>query len=340
MHSSAFALALALFAALAHGQRLQIYQASVPGPISGWSAGPVLPPKITLCANDLPSPFTVVCIPDEGMSASSAKFYLNGVVVRAERQLPYVITGDMSSKGAFPWNNPPTVSEITCVLSGGQTVTSTILFSCDDDTETPTTDAPPTTMPPTTMPAAPPAAAAPRSSGTSACVYIPATGYESKTGAWMEGGGGMEYKFSDSTTKVDRAGLATMTYSFVAPLTARYGVTVDMLTSHGTEHNDIWLEVDGVPFTLVKKGSSQDGKSGMNKAYHNNNGRSKLVYTVDFNAHVFSTKPALEAGASYVVNIGGRSTKIRVYAIILFPCDAFGCAPGNQWNSAVNTCSA
>ncbi|KAI0559704.1 hypothetical protein FGB62_139g26 [Gracilaria domingensis] len=340
-----FALSIGVLFALAHSQTLQIYQASVPGPIAGWPAGPVLPADITLCQDDLPSPFTVVCFPPEGVSVSYARFYLNREMVRTERVAPYVITGDVSGSGAFPWNNPPAVSEITCRLSGGQNVTSTISFSCGGSAPS---MAPPATMPATTTmaqtttaaPPTTPAVVMPRAATGSGCVYMPATGYDSKTGAWIEGGGGMQYKFDDPSRKTDKPDAAVMTYSFVAPITGRFAITVDMLTSHGTEHNDIWIEIEGVPFRLVKKNSSQDGKSGMNKAYHNRNGRSKIVYTVDFDAHVFSTKGDLQAGETYTVKIGGRSTKVRVYAIILFPCEAFSCAPGNEWNGAMNSCSA
>lgn len=159
-----------------------------------------------------------------------------------------------------------------------------------------------------------------------------------KTGAWELVSNGMAYKRNNPSTGIDKPGVATLRYAFTPTESKRYTLTVDMTTDHGTEHNDVWVEIANVPFTLVQGSKTRPGAAGMNKAYHNKNGRSKTVYTVDFDGHVFSTRDALEAGKRYEVKVGGRSTKVVLHGVILFPCSDFSCAHGGKWNAALNSC--
>ncbi|CAN8073119.1 unnamed protein product [Agarophyton chilense] len=369
-------------------QKLRIFEAEVPGAISGWEVGPELPLEIALCPEDLPSPFTVVCIPPNDQQTSFAVFSVNGVRVRTERRLPYVLTGDTFRSGAVAWTPSSKIVQIECTLSTGETVFSTITFSCDEPangitatTLPPTTTAstiPPTThattVPPTTttvttstptpteFSTAPPSTTISTTTVTTTsttvpttplapenpvedpeyCIYIPAKSYESKTGAWEEAedSDSMWYKKGDESPKTDRAGLATMRYSFTPLATARYALTLDMYTSHRTEHNDVWVEISGVPFMLVsKEGTTVLGKNGLNKAYHNKDGRGRVVFTTDFDPHVFSTESLLQAGETYVLKIGGRSSKVAVFGAILFPCGSYSCAPTQEWYRSANICS-
>ncbi|KAI0559002.1 hypothetical protein FGB62_172g010 [Gracilaria domingensis] len=389
--------------------------------MSGWEPGPILPAKVTLCRDDLPSPFTVVCIPPEDQSPVWAKFFVNGNFFRNERVLPYVMTGDTFNAGAAAWIPDLDVYHVKCRLSTGDVVSSTITFSCSDDdtitvppTTTSTTTLPPTTttattsttlppttttattsttLPPTTTTATtsttlPPTTTLPATTTTTTtlppatttsisttttttattlppattmattlpptttaivpptdyCIYIPALTYnktrdEDERRDWEEAEDSMQYKFDDDRTRTDPAGRATLRYSFTPLYTARYALTLDMFTSDKLDHNDVWLQIVSVPFTLVSKtGTIMDGKQNFNKAYHNKNGRGKIVFTSDFDPHVFTVQ--LQAGETYEVQVGGRSTKVALYGVILFPCEAFGCQLVREWYRSANTCSA
>lgn len=80
---------------------------------------------------------------------------------------------------------------------------------------------------------------------------------------------------------------------------------------------------------------------GATKAYHNDaNARRKLAFTVDFNAHTFSTAQVLQPGIEYTLVISGRSSKVQLFGAILFPCNGDQCKVGtSHWQQYIGICN-
>lgn len=170
------------------------------------------------------------------------------------------------------------------------------------------------------------------------CVKIPATSFDTTSAEWKQVGDGMAFKWNDPDRGIDGPGKYPLTFSFVAPITAHYAFTLDMQTSNSVDHNDVWVEFPEGGFKLLRKDSTVN-KGGWVKAYHNRNGRSVEAYSVDFKPHRFATENILTGKKKYVLNISGRSTKVRIFNIVMFPCSNEKCYTGSYYNLGVEKCS-
>lgn len=116
-----------------------------------------------------------------------------------------------------------------------------------------------------------------------------------------------------------------------------------MTTAHGSEHNDVWAHFEPGDFQLIRNGvlreeGEKKGVDGWYKVYHNAGGRSIKANTVDFTAHQMSTGEVLQEGMEYRISLAGRSSKVIVHRIILFPCEGLECY-NPAWKKSLKTCS-
>lgn len=316
---------LSLFTLLSHvqGMSMQIVGANVGGGLASWPKGPFIKGQATLCKNQLPSPFTIVCLPDK--ATESVLFSVDGRTIRTENQAPYTLTGNTGS--AVAWN-PSSVTTVFCKSNNGESVTVKITFSCGGNSASTVAVAAPVSTPPPSKRSAPPS--------NGGCVVVPAKYSVGNYGGWTRQSGGWGYKTWDYSHKIDRAGQAQLIYKFTAPVTSHYAFCLDMWTGGGVDFNDVWVEF---PYGgwILSKGRSRLYRSGWVKAYHNRATRVCEAFTVDFNQHTLSTN-VLQAGSTYTVKISGRSSRVIVHSLVFWPCYGDTCSNGNAWRYKRNVC--
>lgn len=126
-----------------------------------------------------------------------------------------------------------------------------------------------------------------------------------------------------------------LVYHFRPRLSTTFGISIDLGTTHWTEHNDVWLYCDG---GFILRGRTYKRAYGFIKVYHNDKGRSRQSYTVDFDRHNIATS-LWKKGKRYKCIIGARSTKTTVYGITLFPCRGWNCTRHSWiWKRALRVC--
>lgn len=106
---------------LASATSLQIVGAGVRG-----FNGPRLISGSSLCTNDYPNGFSIVC---DAPGASAAVFFVNGIQQRREGVAPYTINGDVSGN-IFKWTPPAGVVTIDCNPVGAPSVSVSVKFAC------------------------------------------------------------------------------------------------------------------------------------------------------------------------------------------------------------------
>jgi len=156
------------------------------------------------------------------------------------------------------------------------------------------------------------------------CVRIGAQSYDTLVGEWVPVFDGLIYRPDKDEISVDQRGVAPATYTFVAPSTSVFGISLDMTTGGRVDHNDFWLQLPGVGFHLIRMTNPETMNTNLNaniKAFHNNNGRAIRALTVDFNGHVISSGMPLVENETYTIRVGGRSSKTTLHNIILFACN-------------------
>lgn len=351
-----------LAALLADASELRIIGANQPGGFDQWEQGPQLTGNMVLCPDDLPAPFTIACIPTQAELASvrNARFFVDGDRVKIERRAPYVLTGDNLDR-ALPYMYP-SMATFRCRFNTGSSAEATVTFSCDTPTPTPTvpemTPTPtPVSMMATPMPTPEPVMATPMPMMqpamtpeprdpqfiSSSCIRLGATSYESLRGNWDVRTNEIEYRPGDESTGIDQPSAAPVTYKFIPQVTSIYGIAVDMTTRHRVDHNDVWLRLPNVDFTLYRGNETVSDNRATNwiKGFHNNNRKAVRTLSIDFNGHVIASREPLMAGEEYEIQVGGRSTMVIVHNVILYPCDGTEaqCADTTFRRRAQNRCS-
>ena len=283
------------------------------------ATGPILVDGLTFCPTMFPTgQFSIRCI--ESATSTSAQFYINGKKRTRDGKAPFYFKRDKRRTGFVnPWRKYPRKSfEITCELDDGITNSARVDIDCNaDDVEE-------------TKPELPPG-----------CIVIDAkdTITSPLPSGWTERPAGLAYKWFDPSTGIDDAGVSTLDFEFTVPITSRYGYVVDMTTRHDLDHNDIWSLMPG-GFALYKDLKPNPAPArGYTKVYHNFNGRKQISSSVDHDPHTMSTYVELVEGSRVVTKIGGRSTRVLIHRIIMFPCSGAGCDRGDPtWNQKLAEC--
>lgn len=166
------------------------------------------------------------------------------------------------------------------------------------------------------------------------CIFIDAKEAE-PTNGWVAVEDGLIFRPDWIGSNITGAGRAPLVYMLVPTTTSQYAVIVDMTTSGGSEHNDVWLQLKG-GFQIMRKGVASM-VTGWTKGYHNKRGRAAFVSTVDNNAHSISSGAVLQQGVHYVFKVGGRSSLVTFHRLLFFPCEGDGCQRGG-WREKQNAC--
>lgn len=326
-------IAIAITGTVSNAAYLRIIEADVPG--GNWGHGPMLVEETQVCPSTGFPKFTVECVQDgSGLpKATHADFYLDGQMYMKDSMAPFVLTGD-NDHIAKPWINYPKKVTIDCMLSNGESAAAVVTFDCGIGSAI---------MEPAPLPSPEMLTVSKATSSTpnepSVCLKIPTTKYDFRSGPWVAVGSAMGYKYEEYSRKTDRSGTSKLVYRFVAPATSQYAFTLDWETNGKTDYNDVWVDFPSGGWTLKRRDSTKLVR-GWVKAYQNAKERTIAAYSVDFNPHSISTTLVLQKGQTYLVKLGGRSTRVKVFSIIMFPCEGDQCFNGPYWNNAVKKCSA
>lgn len=264
--------------------------------------------------------FSVVCGGDRGIKW--ARFAVNGVIVQQDKNAPYSITKSWKLGKFAPWREAPLKPfNITCILSNGfQNTVSDIQFMCSQKQE------------PNTSPTASPTVGGPQSSG---CVNIQ-TRSAQESGDWIRLTDGMVYRPGNFSTSVSKPGIAPLQYKFTVQNLSRYAVVVDITSFDEQNYNDIWLSL--APGGLQLKSPTQNEHvEDWVKVFHRENGRSVTSRARASFVGSLSSGEILIPGREYTVFISGRSTRVVVHEIVLFPCPESKCHQA-AWTSIQQLC--
>ncbi len=173
------------------------------------------------------------------------------------------------------------------------------------------------------------------------CIVINGNEFVSELSAgWTVEGTAVTYQKDNDYGGVMAGSTSVLVYSFTPPATSAYAVTVDMTSRHHSEHNDIWLRM---PDGLNKQHGRSSYYAGDRyiKVFHNRWGRATEAFTPrDTLKWSISTAKKLRRGLPYTISVGGRSTKVTVHRIIMFPCSGFNCVyTSSVWKAGVKACS-
>lgn len=305
------------------------------------TAGSSLEDGTRICPKDIGSKgFSVICVAPT--DATPIKFFVDGKWVRSENVLPFTISGDTSGY-VKAWNEFPTDRKftLTCTSSEGGNVSATLSVQCPESGKR--THAGTSKVPEEQGSPSDGATSQVKDVTTSkeGCVVIDARKTRLSPG-WTMDTNGVWFQKNNSKHSIARAGEFPLSYRFTAPVTATYGFVIDMTTSHGTEHNDVWARFPDGGFRFNRHGVFRGGAAsqGWVKIYHNMNKRAVVSSTVDFNPHSISTGNELTEGITYEVDLAGRSSKVQVHRILMFPCDGQNCHGGSRtWVAALARCA-
>lgn len=267
------------------------------------------------------------------MTSNSAIFYVNGVKVKFEGVMPYFIAGDKGGR-ATAWNGYPMDESfsLSCRLSDGTISNMTLTVMCDESNEPVPSGESEEDMSGDGV-----------TTSSSGCVVIDAKA-TTLSESWVERDDGVVFRPNVDGTYVAAGGLFPISYMFTVPITSQYAFIIDMTTAHGTEHNDVWAWFPAGGFQLMRGGIiNEDERKGQKwtKVYHNMNGRALISSSVDFSAHSMATKEVLQEGIDYEILLSGRSSKLVVHRIIMFPCVGTGCqSASNHWGNFLDECKA
>lgn len=315
-------------------------------PQVNYRSGKLLSDGMRICPKSFKNGFSIVC---DGPLSSPVLFYVDNKMIRKEQVHPYFIAGD---SGGFrrAWRNYLTDRWISvrCSGSNGTEASVKIRITCrgvvdrnsgsqkngSAKKEKETTK--PTPQKRGNVPSAVP------EDKRIGCVVIDARSTQLSSG-WTKAKDGVWFRKDVNSNSIVRPGMHTLSYKFKAPNTATYGFVIDMTTSHRVDHNDVWARfVDG-GFRMNRQGSFKgNGSSGRDwiKVYHNSNKRDLKSKTIDHHGHSLSTRKVLRAGSFYGIELSGRSSKVLVHRIILFPCKGTSCWSGSQdWRSRLSKCA-
>lgn len=298
---------------------------------------------------------SLLCATDGNLS-TTASIWVNGVAVQKDILSPFLISGQVPGSAGIPvpWANIPAAPfKATCRLSSGDSKkVRKVHVVCSQSLPTTSPLPPkPTNSPiffptPTATSTSAPAARSippsiPSMSPTSdnekdraGCVIIDVRSATPSNG-WIRVSNGLAFKPDNMATSITGSSKAQLFFSFRPLQTSRHAVVVDMTTSAGSDFNDVWIHLKG-GFQLMRQGIAQN-VTGWIKGYHNKRGRAAIISHVDRNAHSIASAEVLEENVEYSFGLGGRSNRVTVHQILLFPCTGTGCQRG-EWKDTQNIC--
>lgn len=303
---------------------------------------------------------SILCASD-GNPSTTASIWINRDAVQKDLSNPFLISGQVPGSAGIPipWTNiPKRPFRATCRLSSGiSKKVRKVLVACPQSspvasplpsrtvsprpskspifTPTPSATSPSTSAASRISPPIP--SVSPTSDNEkdrAGCVIIDVRSATPSNG-WVRVSNGLAFQPNNMATSITGSSKAQLFFSFRPLQTSRHAVVVDMTTSAGSDFNDVWIHLKG-GFQLMRQGIAQN-VTGWTKGYHNKRGRAALISHVDRNAHSIASAEILDKDVEYLFGLGGRSNKVTVHQILLFPCAGTGCQRGG-WKDTQNTC--
>lgn len=301
--------------------------------------------------------FTIRCKKSE--DSSKATFRLNGVLIREDSTIPFHISQESGENDEIPdaWTDyPKKPFKVSCELDDGSVqVVRKVQITCEDDTKksiqsNETHDQvviddgeeqdeyDDEEIEPDDNDAENDEERSLQSEDDkqrAGCVLIEAKEAELSSG-WVKEADGLSYNSYDETARLSEAGDSPLKYQFEPSQTSQHAIIVDFTSSEVSFWNDLWMKLPSGGFQVMRKGTSSQ-VSGWIRGYHNKNGRAVFTSYFDKDAHSIASAKVLQKGSKYELYISGRSPKVTVHRILLFPCNGTGCQRG-WWRETQNLC--
>ena len=304
---------------------MYIYEAGVRG-----QRGPKVVDGLSFCPSDFPSSrFNVFCASSAG--ATTAKFFINDVLVKTQVGIPYFIAGDRG-EAIFSWRTfPPGPFSIRCELDdAGSTSTSAsnVIITCPPKYDPVPVESPEDGGFPGVIVT------------PAGCIVIDATQTALSAG-WTVEGDGVTFKSGDNSRDLEARGVSPLSYDFIPPVTSQYAYVMDMTTRGAVRHNDVWVRIRG-GWRFTRDGRTRVKKgTGWFKMYHNRRRRAIATSALSSQASAVSTARTLQAGVADNIRVSGRSTKVTLHNIVMFPCEGVTCDRRNRlYRDRLAVCSA
>lgn len=318
----------------------------------------ILQRRAQLCPSlDLDSDtFTIECGPS--LSATVARFRLTlldksmswkrrGIPIRRDLAPPFTVTSEIDGI-LQPWSPPSTAFVVRCALNDGRRVASRIRVKC----------------PPGHKPA--PNASKPSSNlfklshtnvssedqrvynedGTLdslGCVIINATSVNQLPFDWEFTHDGVGFRMADMSKSIMKSGNSALNFTFRARKAGRHALVLDLTTSHKSDHNDVWIRFQPGGISLRKAGHSEKlvSEDEWVKAYQKQNGRGASIASGDYDPHSIISAQVLQPNQLYTLSVAGRSSRVVLHRVIVFPCDQYNrdqCLRW-RWRNLQNACT-
>lgn len=238
---------LAVIVQHAHAGEMRIVEAGFNG-----KRGPKATDGMHFCPTTFSSRgFSIVCSPDLDDAGAPVDFQVDGRTVQRENHAPFTLAGDNRSGTILPWISFLSSPRIECLSRGERVASALIHISC---TQARTPERAPDALPiatPMVLPIALPVLKPLRQpryltghlqrpvAVKDACVVIRGSDFAppASPGWDASSDGSVAFAKGDERLNIVAAGVSALQYTFFAPATASYGVTLDMETSGRTDHN-------------------------------------------------------------------------------------------------------
>lgn len=172
------------------------------------------------------------------------------------------------------------------------------------------------------------------------CVTIPAQSYvNKKPNNWKVNSTALVYRpYIKDPKNVSPKGSDPLVYKFQVLRSGKYAITMDSESAAVTNFNDVWIGfseqqtlrkvVNGTTLPLIT------GFNNATRAYQNSAGRTKAAFSISHNYHSIETAFPLMPGLNYTITVQGRSPRMKLFGLILFPCEGDDCWHGSSHHQA------
>lgn len=255
-------------------------------------------PRMTICPRiDLGTDaFTVSCA--GGETTTRSFFRINSAQVSVDKEAPFYIAGDEDGI-ANAWTTAPNTSfTLVCAQPGGiKSQARRVRIEC---------------------PELPPAE-------ETGCVVLDATKTELSPAWTLDPAPGVTFNADNRSKELAKSGEAPLYYKFTPKITSQYSFILDMTTRGRADYNDVYMRVNPGGLQL-RRGDSVGNRLGWIKGYHAFFSRGvKVSSQIDHVPHSVSTGIILQKDVEYEVGISGRSNRVTLHNIVMFPCEGIEC---------------
>lgn len=265
--------------------------------------------------------YSIVCGGDSAIKW--ARFIVNGVIVQQDKLEPYTVTKSWKSGKFAPWREAPLKPfSISCMLSNGvQNTITNVSFKCIKSQKPPPLTPSPSFEADTRLAAG--------------CVNIETKKVDVLDG-WEKVENGVAFRPNNFETSLSEPGSAALSYKFTVRFKSKYAVVVDMTTFGDQNYNDIWMQLAPGDLQITSFARTENAM-GWIKVFHKEDGRSTVTKAKSTFVGSLSSSDSLVPEREYTISISGRSNRVIVHEIVLFPCSEGTCYQ-SEWIQTQKIC--